>query len=684
MAAPARVNRVFATRPLPRLVAVLVCFVLLVAACSGDTATTEPVPATDVAADSSPTDVEADADAGVDADADAAEAAGASLPTPTAVPTATPAPEPTSTEQSAGDYAGPFDAIEPGECWNNGGDTRGVVPVAVPCEGRHMHETFARGEAPWGPTEVYPGEDVLAVRMLEDLCEPATIQFAGALTDVVPIRTWLWYPGVEDWNAGDRTVLCTVGTSSADREAPFKVGTAAAGTLTSDDAIVARGVVDGATDLYLSRQSGILYRITSGGYRVALAPPQILETGLLFTGSAIVDDLALASLPWFVDYEDPTSVATLTVGDLAGWEISDAQFAVGVAATVFAARETEDDDWDIYLSADDGAVALTDNPGDDRWPRLLPDESAVVYNADGRLWVMDLDGRNRRPITDDEGGPDFEPAVAPDGTRIAFTSGRSGVEDIWTVNLDGTGLRNLTAHPSTDSWPFWSLDGERIYWQTDRLGVSSHIMVMTADGDNGSYFSVELLTQGAVLPADAAALIEQAAVPLDGRARLPGEGNFNQIPGEPGELGGYEHSSGRISVGLPAGWEVVEIDTGRAAQFIAAERIDTFSQTWAIDGIMISLIDDNDAVWRSAIASADANRCVEDVRSETPSESPSGDALAITTIEFACGDAAAWIVAVRNEATETGLLLEAQFDLSPSREADEAWIVEVAQNVVWG
>ena len=275
-------------------------------------------------------------------------------------------------------------------------------------------------------------------------------------------------------------------------------------------------------------------------------------------------------------------------------------------------------------------------------------------------------------------------AVSSDGSRIAFTSGRSGVEDVWIVNLDGTGLRNLTDHPSTDAWPFWSLDGERIYWQTNRLGVSSHIMVMTADGANGSYYSMELLTQGAVVPPEAAAQLQAAAVPLDGRARLPGEGNFNQIQGEPGGLGGYEHSSGRVAAGLPVGWEVVEIDTGRAAQFIAAERIDTFSETWAVDGVMISLIEDNDAIWRSAIASADANRCVEDARDESEGASPAGDLLEITTIEFTCGQAAAWVVAVRNTATDTGLLLEAQFDLAPSREADEAWIIEVSQNIVWG
>jgi hypothetical protein len=601
---------------------------------------------------------------------------------------AAPTPEPSSGSDATdpdgdAEFVGVFDAVEIGDCWNNNavGD---AVPTVVPCDERHMHETFLRAEAPWEPGELYPGEDELARRLFDELCNPATIEFAGAATDELPIRTWLWYPTAADWNAGDRTILCTVATSSTDAEAPFKVGTAAAGTLTTDDAIVARGIVDGDTDLYLSRQQSILHRITSGAYRIAPAAPQVLETGLIFSGEFIVDDRELASRPWFVDYQDPTLVSSVDVGGLEGWDVSDGHLVLSATSTVFAARETDDQDWDIFISSDaTGAVQLTDNPGDDRWPRVLPDETGIVYNADGRLWIMDIDGDNKRPITDDEAGPDFEPTIAPDGSQIAFTSGRSGDEDVWLVNLDGSGLRNLTNHPSTDAWPFWSPDGERLYWQTDRLGVNSHIMMMTAQGENPSYYSRELLTQGAVVSGEAAALLEAAAVPLDGRARLPGEGNFNQIEGEPGELGGFEHSSGRVAIGLPVGWEVVEIDTGRAAQFIAAERIDTFSETWAIDGVMVTLIEDNEAVWRSAIASADANRCVEDARSESPSAAPNGDELKITTIEFTCGQAAAWIVAVRNTVTETGLLLEAQFDLAPSREADEAWIIEVSQNIVW-
>ena len=46
--------------------------------------------------------------------------------------------------------------------------------------------------------------------------------------------------------------------------------------------------------------------------------------------------------------------------------------------------------------------------------------------------------------------------------RIAFESTRSGNSDIYVMNADGTGLKQLTNHPEWDHSPAWSPDGQRI------------------------------------------------------------------------------------------------------------------------------------------------------------------------------------------------------------------------------
>ena len=64
-------------------------------------------------------------------------------------------------------------------------------------------------------------------------------------------------------------------------------------------------------------------------------------------------------------------------------------------------------------------------------------------------------------------GPDFDPSWSPDGTQIAFRSERSGQPEVWVMNADGTGQRQLAAGLS----PAWSPDGSLIAF-SGRAGLS--------------------------------------------------------------------------------------------------------------------------------------------------------------------------------------------------------------------
>jgi len=72
--------------------------------------------------------------------------------------------------------------------------------------------------------------------------------------------------------------------------------------------------------------------------------------------------------------------------------------------------------------------------------------------------------------------------MSPDGTKIAFMSNRSGDMEIWVVNIDGTGLTNLTNSPrSYETTPTWSPTGAQIAFVSDRSGQPK-IYWMTANG----------------------------------------------------------------------------------------------------------------------------------------------------------------------------------------------------------
>jgi Tol biopolymer transport system component len=78
---------------------------------------------------------------------------------------------------------------------------------------------------------------------------------------------------------------------------------------------------------------------------------------------------------------------------------------------------------------------------------------------------------------------DTDAAWCPDGTQIAFVSGRSGNLDIWSIEPGGSNLTNLTHNRASDGDFAWSPDGKAIAFTSDRSG-SYDIWVMNADGSN--------------------------------------------------------------------------------------------------------------------------------------------------------------------------------------------------------
>jgi Tol biopolymer transport system component len=76
---------------------------------------------------------------------------------------------------------------------------------------------------------------------------------------------------------------------------------------------------------------------------------------------------------------------------------------------------------------------------------------------------------------------DFDPTLSPDGTRLVFTSSRSGSQNLWTSGPDGTMARALTSGNAFDEQPAFSPDGTRLAFVSDRGGRRS-IWTMSADG----------------------------------------------------------------------------------------------------------------------------------------------------------------------------------------------------------
>lgn len=109
--------------------------------------------------------------------------------------------------------------------------------------------------------------------------------------------------------------------------------------------------------------------------------------------------------------------------------------------------------------------------GNGEYPTWAPDGRLVFkgWESTGvglRLARPDLG--DLQSLTDQ--ASDTAPAVSPDGKRIAFMSQRDGDWDIYVVNSDGSGLRQLTNDPASDGLPVWSPDGRAIAFASNRGG----------------------------------------------------------------------------------------------------------------------------------------------------------------------------------------------------------------------
>lgn len=94
---------------------------------------------------------------------------------------------------------------------------------------------------------------------------------------------------------------------------------------------------------------------------------------------------------------------------------------------------------------------------------VSPDGAAIVFDMLGDIYALPKGGGEAKALTRGL-ALDTQPVFSPDGETIAFLSDRSGAENLWLMDKDGSDPRQLSFYDDNPHWtsPEWSADGSSI------------------------------------------------------------------------------------------------------------------------------------------------------------------------------------------------------------------------------
>jgi TolB protein len=171
---------------------------------------------------------------------------------------------------------------------------------------------------------------------------------------------------------------------------------------------------------------------------------------------------------WQISY--PEGAAHPITSDLNDY--SDASLSADSSALVTVLSNLASNIWVAPAGELNNIRQLTSGNSGEPGESWTPDGKIVYFSRAGGntdIWIMDADGRNQKPLTDDASSKWGNLSVTPDGRYIVYIS----THQLWRMDIDGRNVKQLTS--GAGGWhPHCSPDGEWVLY--DSIGSSGSII----------------------------------------------------------------------------------------------------------------------------------------------------------------------------------------------------------------
>jgi Tol biopolymer transport system component len=146
--------------------------------------------------------------------------------------------------------------------------------------------------------------------------------------------------------------------------------------------------------------------------------------------------------------------------------------------------------WQIWVANQDlkNQVKLTSESADSGWAVWKPGGAKLAFDSDGDIFKMNPDGTGVVNLTDSDSF-DADAGWSPNGKRIAFDSDRrnhQGRQEIYTMAADGTDVHRVSTLPAKaefDLAPRFSPDGKRLVFTRYKMDPElSALFTIRIDG----------------------------------------------------------------------------------------------------------------------------------------------------------------------------------------------------------